>query len=253
MLVLIIGIFLVTVVAPIAFWFWFFIWQDRAEPEPKKLLFKTFALSIGVFLFSVWVEGFIDAVFFGSNDLDLLGNAPVLSAALVISVFSAGIIEEFFKYLALKEFIYRRVEFNQIADGIFYAVTLALGFAFIENSLYFSRFYAEASVGTLAIDSLIRGIATTLLHITAAGLIGYGLGKAKFDSGHRKSIIVKYLASAIILHGGFNVIIVFSSGILFAFPLVFLVFLYLLMRLRKIETKLVWRLVTPSKIPEKSL
>lgn len=255
MLIFIAILFLITVLAPIVFWLWFFIWQDRSEPEPKRLLIKIFFLGIGTFLFALVVEGTIFTIIFPAQYQNILQRGleavGTFSITTVLIFLLAGLIEELLKYFVLWEFAYSKTEFNQIADGVFYGVTLALGFSLVENGLYFYQL-SSAPIIIFGSIALIRGIATMLLHITTAGYIGYGLGKMKFTAGHNKSIVFKFLFLAILLHGLFNVLILLPRGIIFAFPILFFAFIYLLSILKKPETKLVWKLISPRDTLNKS-
>jgi len=245
-------LFLLTVIAPIVFWLWFFIWQDRSEPEPKRLLVKVFFLGIGVCIFAIAVEATIFLILLPNQFSeilkgDIIQTVATFSITTALLFLLAGVIEEILKYFALWEFIYNRTDFNQIADGVFYAITLALGFSFLENTLYFYQLYSAATTTIFVFSSLGRGIATTLLHVTASGIVGYALGKMKFTIGHRRSVILKSLILAILLHGLFNLLILLPNGIMIAFPLIFFVFISLLKVLKKPKTKLVWKLVSPQK------
>ena len=93
----------------------------------------------------------------------------------------------------------------------------------------------------------MRGIATMLLHITATGIIGYALGRKKFSPEHKKSIVVKAVIMAAILHSAFNFLTLMDYGIYIAFLMVLGAFLFLLKLIHNPETRLVWRLVTPEK------
>lgn len=253
---MLIGIlFLATIIGPVIFWFWFFLSQDRAEPEPKKLLVKIFFLGIGTLFFAIAVEGTLFSMVFTvqfQNILKMgLETVGTFSITTAILFFLTGLMEELLKYFALWEFTYSKTEFNQIADGVFYGVTLALGFSLVENGLYFYQL-SSAPIIVFASISLVRGIATMLLHVTTAGYIGYGLGKMKFTVDHNKSIVFKFLLLAILLHGLFNILILLPQGINFAFPILFLAFIYLLSLLKKPETKLVWRLISPRDTSNKS-
>ena len=244
-------LFLVTIIAPIIFWFWFFISHDRAEPEPKKLLFKVFLFGVvAAFLALIVNLAVILAVLpeQSSNILRGEGLQPTDGfsiTVLLILFFLAAPLEEFLKYFVLRKYTYRKYEFNQIADGVFYGVTLALGFSFIENIFYFYRLMEEP-IMIFSATVLVRGIATMLLHITTTGFIGYGLGKMKFTAGQSSFIILKFLVLAILLHGIFNVLLLIPNGIILAFPLLFSAFIYLLFLLKKPETKLVWKLADSS-------
>lgn len=249
-------LFVLTVLSPIAFWLWFFIWQDRFEPEPRRLLTKIFFLGIGVSIFAIAVEGTILSLIFPQEFAELmrggiLETTETFSLNLAAAFFLAGAIEEVLKLLALIEFVYSDSRFNQIADGILYGVTLALGFSIIENSLYFFGIYGSATTMILIGVAVLRGIATTLLHVTSTGIIGFGLGKMKFSVGHKRVIMLKALGLAVLIHGLFNLLILIPVGILFAFPLVFTAFIFILLVLSRPQTRLVWKLENKPRSLEK--
>lgn len=255
-------LFLITIIMPVIFWLWFFLSQDRADPEPRKLLVKIFLLGIGAFFLAMAIEVTILSIVFPSQFQDILlqnilqrelkkSFFVTFTLTTAVMFFLAGPIEEFLKYFVLWKFAYSKREFNQIADGVFYGVTLALGFSLVENVLYFYKL-SSAPIIIFASVSFIRGIATMLLHITTTGYIGYGLGKMKFTVGHDKSIILKFLFLAILLHSLFNVLVLLPDGLIFAFSILFLAFIYLLSILGRPETNLVWRLKAPQNIVNKS-
>jgi len=250
---MLIGIlFFITVIFPVLFWFRFFSWHDRAEPEPKRLLITTFLLGIGVAVFATAVEITIFSVFLPEQykttlQVNVEESVSVISFGVVLSYFLPGVIEEILKFLALKEFVYSKTDFNQIADGVFYAVTIALGFSFLENSLYFYQLYSNFSTNVFIVTSVMRGIATMLLHVTASGIVGYAAGKMKFSKEHSKATVLRFLLLAIFIHGLFNIFLLFQSGALLALLLALISFLYLLYLLNKPETKLVWKLIAPQK------
>lgn len=246
---LIILFYLLVVICPILFWFWFFIWEDRVDPEPKKVLIQIFLIGAGVAVFAATIEESIFRIGLRFPESSLIEFIMAKNVPLTtfIELFFAGLIEETLKFLALREFAYSKTEFNQIADGLIYGVSLALGFVFIENSFYFYELYTTFSGSGFAIGVILRGIISTLLHITAAGIIGYSLGKKKFSQKHSNKIIIAGLFIAVLLHGTFNVLLIFENGILVAIPLVLFAFIYLLILLNKQETKTIWKLVSVKK------
>jgi RsiW-degrading membrane proteinase PrsW (M82 family) len=66
--------------------------------------------------------------------LDKLGN---LRRILFYSLVIAGFFAELGKFLILKVFIYPKEEFRSPVDGIIYSVMIAMGFATINNILFF--------------------------------------------------------------------------------------------------------------------
>lgn len=248
---MIIILFLITVLGPAIFWLWFFSWRDRAEPEPKKFLFKLFLLGVGLSLVAYAVEGTIFSLVFNDRYEDMIAQsfsdfqteAHLWEVLLVVAI--GGMMEEVLKYLSLKEFVYTNKNFNQISDGIIYGVTLALGFSTIENAGYFISIYSFDTTSVLVVTSIFRGISTTLLHITAAGIIGYALGRMKYTQSHGKGIIVKSLFLAMLLHAAYNVFSMFEAGIVMGFLITFVAFLYLNKKFGLHDSKLVWELKNP--------
>ncbi len=246
-------LFLITVIAPVLFWLRFFIWEDRSEPEPRKLLIKVFILGIGTSFLALAIEGIIFKIshsFFGGR-FDIPESVSKISIGIIIAFFLISIVEELLKYSVLKEYIYKKTDFNQIADGVFYAATIALGFSVTENAFYFLKFafFLEVPLTFIGVGaaSLGRGIVTVLLHITASGIMGYSLGKMKFTRKHKKSIIAGALIIAVSLHALFNLLVSLPDWSNLAFPLVFFIFIYLLKILNKPESRLVWKIITPKK------
>src|SRR5690606_1727111 len=109
-------------------------WIDRWEPEPRYALLFAFLWGAGVStLVSIWLNtAFSTAVYYSTGNVE---TAEVLGAAL-----GAPLIEETAKGMGvLILFLARRRYFDGPVDGIVYAATVAAGFAFVENILYFGR------------------------------------------------------------------------------------------------------------------
>lgn len=240
-------LFIVSVLSPIAFWFWFFIMKDKAEPEPKRMLAKSFFLGAGVSIVIAVIETTAIYLFLPKEYEEVINtitadpaNLPTLHIATILFVIGAA--EELLKYFFLREFIYEKTDFNQIADGAFYAITLALGFSLVENTAYFFELYLNVATGTFIATALTRGIATTLVHVTASGIMGYAMGKKKFTFRHKKSVFLGLLVFSMLLHGSFNFFVTYYAfGILIGFPLVLLFFFLLLRTLKKTESILIWK------------
>src|SRR4051794_12435628 len=106
-----------------------YLWLDRYEPEPKRLLllgllWGAFAATFGALV----VQG-IGGLFDGVTDqVELAVLAPVTEEA------SKGL----FLILLL---LWRRAELDGVLDGIVYAGMIGIGFAFTENILYLGASY----------------------------------------------------------------------------------------------------------------
>jgi RsiW-degrading membrane proteinase PrsW (M82 family) len=131
-----------------------YLWLDRWEPEPPRLL-----------LFA-WLWGGVAVVF--SLVTSLLDTDAFFSA-----VVRAPIVEEFAKglFLLIMATGVRRRELNTLIDCLVYAGLVGASFGFIENVLYLAR--GEDIYGTITV-AVIR-LTTPFLHsmftsVTAIGL-----------------------------------------------------------------------------------
>ncbi len=143
-------------------------WVDRWEPEPRYALVFAFLWGAGVStLVSLWLNtAFTEAVYLSTGNVE--------TAEAVGATIGAPLIEESAKGLGvLLLFLARRRYFDGPVDGIVYAATVAAGFAFVENILYFSR-----SVEILPQIFVMRGILSPFAHVLFTVAIGVALGLA---------------------------------------------------------------------------
>ena len=134
-------------------------WLDRVEPEPR-------ASKIHAVLWGAAVAGFISGVV---NSLVALGAGEDWAA-----VVSAPLIEELTKGLGVY-WALRRREVDGIMDGIVYAGWVALGFAVIEDVLYFA---GAAEQGILTQVFILRAILTPFAHPLFTSWTGLAIGLA---------------------------------------------------------------------------
>ena len=177
---------------------------DRYEKEPVGVCLRVFFYGcltvIPVIIIEPIVIAFINSLFF----------QIFLGVALV---------EEYFKFLVVKNYAYKRESFNEPFDGIVYAVIASLGFALVENIGYVFGSAEEEQLFT----AIARMFTAIPLHALAGVLMGYFLGKAKFDKFNEKTLIVKGLLSAIILHTAYDYFLLQDNSNLVIFSFVSLV------------------------------
>ena len=143
-------------------------WIDRWEPEPRSALLFAFLWGAGVStLVSLLLNTALSqAVYAGTGSLE---TAELIGASVV-----APIVEESAKGLGvLILFLARRRFFDGPVDGIVYAATVAAGFAFVENILYFGR-----SIDVLPQIFIMRGLMSPFAHVLFTAAIGVALGIA---------------------------------------------------------------------------
>jgi len=202
---------------PAPFYLLLFLWLDRYDPEPAWALGGAFAWGA---LVAVIISFFVNTIFgavIGGSLGDILGT-----------VVSAPVIEEATKGLGvLLVSIFLRKEFDDILDGIVYAGVVALGFATVENVLYYGREFASAGVGPgLVVILFLRGVLSPFAHALFTSMTGIGCGIAR--ETHNKTLkIVMPLAGyigAVILHALWNGIAV-AASIMLGFIGYFIVYL----------------------------
>ena len=153
-----------------------FLWLDRWEPEPPRLLLAAFGWGACVATLSALVVNSTAKV---AADA-ILGQG---SGDLVSAVISAPLVEEAMKVAFLFGLMFaRRREFDGILDGVVYAGMTAAGFAFTENILYFGRAFAEdglvAEAGGVVTVFVLRGLLSPFAHPMFTAMTGIGIGIA---------------------------------------------------------------------------
>lgn len=176
------------------------VWLDRYDPEPSWLLALAFAWGALVAV----VVSFIVNTLIGV--IVTIGVSPA-AGEFVGSVMSAPIFEEGSKGLGLVILlIFFRKYFDDILDGIVFAGVIALGFATVENVLYYGRALGAGGFGGVAVLFVIRGIMSPFAHVTFTAMTGIGCGIAR--ESHNKFVrilmpVVGYI-SAVTLHALWN-------------------------------------------------
>ncbi len=156
---------------PLALYLWIPRLIDRFDPEPW------WALALVLGWGAVAACGIAAAV---NTAVEMAASAvggPQLAAILGACV-SAPIVEEGLKGLAvLGVFYFLRREFDGVVDGVIYATFAALGFAAVENIIYYGNAAtADAGGDALAATFLIRGVLAPWGHPLYTSMTGIGFG-----------------------------------------------------------------------------
>ncbi|WP_308799828.1 PrsW family intramembrane metalloprotease [Agromyces silvae] len=183
-------------------------WVDRWEPEPRWALWFAFLWGAAV---SVAIALIVDL----GVQLAMSSVAPgVAPDAALQAVVQAPVVEEVAKGLGiLLLFAFARAHFDGPVDGLVYAATVAAGFAFTENVLYFGAALAEGGAGELGATFVVRGIFSPFAHVLFTACIGIALGVAS-RRGASVGVAGWFglgLAAAIALHALWNGSLAFSS------------------------------------------
>jgi RsiW-degrading membrane proteinase PrsW (M82 family) len=174
------------------FWLGKFRKMDKFEKEPERLIYLTFFAGVLSIIPSVLLE-----IPFQMTT----SHHPPLIRDLFFLFLWVGIVEETFKFLAVRLAVYRSSQFNEVLDGMIYMVSAAMGFAAAENIGYMLGF--GFSVG------LLRAILSYLAHLSFSAILGYYMGKAKIEKNGNQLWIGFILAVS--LHWFYNFFIVVGT------------------------------------------
>jgi RsiW-degrading membrane proteinase PrsW (M82 family) len=241
----IVGVLVAFAPAPIYILLW--LWLDRYDPEPAWALGGTLLWGAGA---ATFVSSILNTIF-GVVVHQATGNAGLsqfLSASL-----SAPFVEEGAKGLAvLFIFLALRREFDGVLDGVVYAGVVALGFATVENVLYYGRSLAQGGAGGLIFVFILRGILGPFGHAVFTAMTGIGLGIARqsHNTFVRIAAPIAGYGGAVFLHSLWNTVAGLSSspaGFLAAYVLLwvplFFMFLALVLWMGWRESALIKRML----------
>jgi RsiW-degrading membrane proteinase PrsW (M82 family) len=148
---------------------------DRYDPEPWWALLMALAWGgIAACGFSGLVNTMVDGI---ATAIGGRGFGEVMGACI-----SAPLVEEFTKGLAVFfMFYFWRREFDGVVDGVIYATFAALGFAAVENILYYGAAAKQEltqanAEGAFAGTFFIRGILAPWGHPLYTSMTGIGFG-----------------------------------------------------------------------------
>ena len=161
--------------------------KDKHEREPIGLLLTAFLFGAIAVVVTLVVSMGVNSMI-SINEQDLTEQA--VHAFLIVAL-----VEEFSKFIFVRGILYRNSNFNEPFDGIVYSVMVGMGFATLENIMLVSQ--GGFGVG------LLRMFTAVPAHAGFAILMGYFLGKAKFE--HRKGYYSLYaLGVATLFHGAYD-------------------------------------------------
>jgi protease PrsW len=177
----------VSAIVPSWFLMWYFHRRD-VHPEPPRVLWATFGLGFVITVPVVIVAWPVDA---------LIGQLQSpLAYGFASAFFAAAIPEELFKFLVLWRYAARHPAFDEPMDGIVYGVAASLGFATLENILYVADGGAPVAI--------LRALTAVPGHAFMGAIMGYFVGRAKFDGARRRAWLTRALAIPMLLHGAYD-------------------------------------------------
>lgn len=168
-------------------WLWYLRRHDRPVPVTTVALAFLIGLALvwPAFRMEEWASlawyqlspgtahNFIGAALPLQNLLDVL--LPALGTFLIVAV-----VEEGLRYGVLYTWLKRSRNIDQVFDGLVVGIALGIGFATLENTLYFLNLISQGNFDTLVFVFFLRFLISTLAHISFGGLMGALVARGVF-------------------------------------------------------------------------
>ncbi|MGL5831179.1 MAG: PrsW family intramembrane metalloprotease [Candidatus Altimarinota bacterium] len=169
-------------VLPALFWGYLFYVK---QPHQKRLVIHLFlagAISVAPLLaykylwqYFPWINAFLYTDSF-ANDFVGFANVTLLPLDVLITFMIVGIIEEIAKFQAVR--LIHKKTICSVTDVMEYFIIVALGFAFIENIIYFYNIMSIRGTENIFLPFIFRSLFSTFAHLMFSGILGYYYGQS---------------------------------------------------------------------------
>jgi RsiW-degrading membrane proteinase PrsW (M82 family) len=180
---------------PSFLWLNFYLREDQ-RPEPKSMVLKVFLFGMIFAFLALFLEKFL------IEGIEMI-NLPQKIADLIKIFFVVALIEEFLKFLVVREIVFESKELDEPIDCMIYMIIAGLGFAATENLLLLfplkSKFFGE-----IFQISFLRFLSATFLHALSSAILGFFIGLSFFRKKERLKLISLGVFLATLLHGLYN-------------------------------------------------
>ena len=176
-----------------------YVWLDRWEPEPPRLLILAFLWGASVavivsIVLGLWFETLVNP-----------GAVETASVSFVSVAVGAPLIEEAAKgaFLLVMLTGRRRNEMNSLTDCLVYAGLTGAGFAWLEDILYIAN---GESLGEALVTAAMRLIMAPFAHPLFTTMFGIGVYFAMQRRGllAKAGFLLLGYAGAVVMHGLWN-------------------------------------------------
>ena len=236
---------------PALVWLFFWLREDKKNPEPKRMILLAFiggllAVAISLYIEKLAYEINLKHLFsfeayknFMSWLQDYARSGDIAFEKLALVSIFAPVIEEVFKYLFAWLLVLRSRYDDEPIDPAIYMITVALGFAALENVIFLLDPLIKHEVVNSVMTGNMRFIGATILHTISSATIGMFIAFNFYDSRFKKFLwTLTGLVCAIITHSVFNFFMVSrsSSTSFMTYSVIWLFAIVLLFMFEKIKT-----------------
>lgn len=187
--------------APSTIWLLFYLRKD-SHPESNKMIIKVFFYGMLI----AFVAALIEIGIFNIFSATVIPQNHQILFYLLYNFIGIAMVEEFLKYLVVRQSVLSNSEFDEPVDAILYMIIAALGFAALENIFILFPRGNFFLLDTIAVSG-IRFIGATFLHALCSGTLGYFLARS-IELRKNGKLLVLGLLIASFLHGLYNLSII---------------------------------------------
>lgn len=203
---------------------WLFFWrrEDHLHPEPRSTISGAFMIGMGAVVVSILLQK-ISVIFITDTTHQYVVWA---------------IIEEILKFCGAYFIAFHSPDLDEPIDPLIYLITVALGFAALENTLFVMGVIQSGDYIQTIVTGNMRFIGATLLHVLASSCVGIMLGFGFYRS-HFTRFLAGFigLCAGVALHAYFNLSIISTTtvGALKIFGLIWIGIIILFMAFEELK------------------
>ncbi len=236
-------------VLPTLIWLFFWVNEDKKNPEPKRMIVLAFVGGMVAVFISLFLEKYLfglglTKLFYADYLHGILSwietiskqTGVLLDKVLLVIIF-APIIEEVIKFIMAYVLVLRSKEDNEPLDPMIYMITTALGFAAIENMLFLINPIENNNIVLSIFTGNMRFIGATLLHTISSATIALFISFNFFNNKLKRTFFTFIgIISAILIHSFFNFFMIGKQeASIMALELIWIVVIILLLAFEKIK------------------
>ncbi len=206
---------------PAGFFIWLWYLRRHTRSIPAQSIALAFFGGLVIVIPAFWLEDMANSLWllispstahnFAGATLPLMRLSDILLPALGTFLVVA-VIEEGLRYFVMRLWIQRSKVIDQVFDGLLIGVAVGLGFATLENTIYFWQLFQEGSFDTLVFVFFLRFIISTLAHISFSVLMGALLARGMCDLFNRKVFLISAFLLPWALHGLYDLLLGINQG-----------------------------------------
>jgi len=183
-------------IMPSIIWLLFYLRRD-VHPESNQMIIKVFCYGMLIALPTCLIE-------MGAKETFIYLPFSDLIITLLEAFIGVAFIEEFLKYLVVREKVFDHHELDEPIDVMLYMIISALGFAAVENILMLFSLGPILILNEAISITIVRFVGATFLHTLCSGSWGFFLALSFYETEKRSRLVFAGLIMAVLLHGLYN-------------------------------------------------